>query len=241
MSDSPKQHLFYHELLTQAIKEIGHTPILKVHDIPQLRIKRYLDLGTISIYWMLETTERNQHYIPIEVDLTNGLIGNRILLIKKGEQPLYDKVKNLADFRDLGLVGGMGVRWFDAKVWQINGLPYHEHEGNWEAIFKMLVRGRGIDYFARGINEITLEVSRYPELQIEQNLLFIYDRDFRFYLSKTGTNAGEKYKNVISLALKKAKESGLIDRLIRKYWGSDIESLNHAKRIKIYLSLPSEQ
>ena len=38
VSDSPKQHHFYHELLTTAIKEFGHTPILTVRDIPQLRI-----------------------------------------------------------------------------------------------------------------------------------------------------------------------------------------------------------
>jgi len=138
VSDSPKQHHFYHELLTTAIKEIGHTPILEVHNLPQLRIKRYLDSGTISIYWMLETAERNQRYLPIKVDLTNGLIGNRILLIKRGDQTVYDDVKNLEDFRGLGLVAGMGLGWFDAKVWHTNDLNYKEHEGNWASIFKML-------------------------------------------------------------------------------------------------------
>ena len=162
VSDSPKQHHFYHELLTTAIKEIGHTPILTVRDIPQLRIKQYLDLGTISIYWMLETAERNQRYIPIKIGLTNGLIGN----------PLYDKIKTLADFRALGLVGGMGLSWFDAKVWQANNLKYKEFIGNWASIFKMLARGRNFDYFARGINEISLENSQYPALHIEKNLSF---------------------------------------------------------------------
>ena len=238
VSDSPNQHLFYHELLSLAIKEIGHTPILTVSDVPQLRIKQYLDNGEISIYWMLETPERNLRYIPVEVDITNGLIGQRILLIKNGDQGLYDQVKSLEDFRSLDLVGGMGLGWFDASVWQANDLPYKEYTGNWKSIFKMTANGREFDYFARGVNEVTLEHNQYPELQIESKLLFIYDRDFRFYLSKTGLNSGKKYEAIISLALKTAKESGLIKRLVNKYWSKEIELLNSDKRIKIHLFPP---
>jgi len=241
VSDSPNQHLFYHELLSLAIKDIGHTPILTVSDVPQLRIKQYLDNGEISIYWMLETPERNLRYIPVEVGITNGLIGQRILLIKNGNQKIYDQVKSLKDFRSLGLVGGMGLGWFDASVWQANNLPYKEYTGNWKSIFKMTANGREFDYFARGINEITLEHKQYPELQIENQLLFIYDRDFRFYLSKAGLNSGKKYETIISLALKTAKESGLIKRLVNKYWSKEIELLNYEKRIKINLSLPHLQ
>ncbi len=239
VTDTPKQHLFYHELLSLAIKEIGHTPIFTVSDIPQLRIRQYLDSGEISIYWMLETPERNQRYIPVEVDITNGLIGQRVLLIKNGDQGLYDQVKNLEDFRNLGLVGGMGAGWFDALVWQTNDLQYREHTGNWTSIFRMTAKGRKFDYFARGVNEITLEHNQHTGLQIESKLLFIYDRDFRFYLSKTGVNSGSKYEAIISLALKTAKESGLIKRLVDKYWSKDIESLNSDKRIKIHLSIPN--
>jgi len=241
VSDSPKQHLFYHELLSLAIKDIGHSPKLTVSDVPQLRIKKYLEMGRISIYWMLETPERNQQYIPIEVDITNGLIGKRVLLIRKGDQELFNNVENIDDFRNLDLVGGMGKNWFDSLVWQANNLKYKESSGNWSSIFKMVAKGKEFDYFARGVNEVTLENNRHPELQIESKLLFIYNRDFRFYLSKTGLHSGEKYEEIISLALKKAKESGLIKRLVNKYWSKDIESLHFDERIKINLALPNHQ
>ena len=59
VEESTQQHLFYHELLETAIKEIGHTPKLITTILPQLRVKNYLDHGLISIYWMIESDERN--------------------------------------------------------------------------------------------------------------------------------------------------------------------------------------
>jgi hypothetical protein len=238
MSDTPKQHHYFHELISTALTEIGHNPKLVVNKYPQSRIQALLDTGAVSIFWMVASAERDNRYTPIKVNITNNLIGMRILFIKQGDQPLYDNVKSLEDFRNLNLVGGMGKNWFDAKVWRANNLNYLEHSGAWQFIFKMIPMGRSYNYFSRGLNEILAEAKQYPELAIEKNLALIYDRDFRFYLSKIGPNAGEKYKKILTNALLHAKETGLIDRLVRKYWAKDFETLNYDKRIKINLSTP---
>ena len=238
INDSPKQHLYFHELLNTSIKDIGHTPKLISSELPQLRAKEYLKSGDISIFWMVESTERNLQFEPIQKGITNGLIGKRILFIKKGDQQQYNQVKNLDDFRKLNTVGGMGEDWFDAKVWAKNKLRYKEHSGMWTSIFKMIPEDRDYNYFARGINEILVEAKQYPKLAIEENLVLIYDRDFRFYLSKEGPNAGIKYLAILNYAIRKAKESGLISRLVRKYWANDFEELNYDKRIKIHLASP---
>lgn len=234
VDDSPKLHIFFHELLETALKEDGHTPVLFTAVLPHLRIKSYLDEGKISIHWMVESAERNKKYTPVEVGLTNGLIGQRILLIKKGDQYLYDGVNTLADFRDLNLVGGMGQQWFDVKVWKANQLRYKEHSGNWKSIFEMIPSRRVYDYFPRGLNEIVVEARQYPDLAIEKRLVLVYDRDFRFYLSKTGA----VYKDEIEHALKMAKVSGLIERLVGKHWGNDLKTLNYDKRTVIHLKTP---
>jgi len=238
VNESAKQHLYFHELLTTAITEAGHTPKLTTWELPQPRIKAYMRSGEISIYWMLETAEINQKYSPIETNITNGLIGKRILFIKKGTQPLYNRVKTLEDFRKLNLVGGMGTGWFDSKVWKANDLQYQEHSGNWKSIFRMIPKGRTYHYFSRGINEILIEAKEHTELEIEKKLLLIYNRDFRFYLSKAGPHAGAKYHAILTLVMKKAKDSGLINRLTKKYWADDFETLNYDKRIKIFLKTP---
>lgn len=236
--ESPQLHLFFHELLITAIEDVGHTPKLISVKSPQPRIIRKMDQGKISISWSVETEDANKKYIPIEIGLTKGLIGKRLLLIKKGEQHLYDGVKNLDDFRSLNLVAGMGSKWFDINIWNKNNLKYKKCSGNWKSIFKMIPYGRDYNYISRGINEIVAEQKQYPNLEIETNLLLIYDRDIRFYLSKTGKNAGAKYKDVVELAIKNAEKSGLIDRLVTKYWAEDFKDLNYDKRIKIHLEMP---
>ncbi|MCG8613222.1 MAG: hypothetical protein MI864_22150 [Pseudomonadales bacterium] len=239
LSEDPQHHVFFHNLLEQAITEAGYTPKLIIaDDLPQRRIVKYLEVGRLSIFWLIESEERNKKFIPIDVGITNGLIGKRILLIKKGDQYLYNDVKTLEDFRNLNLVGGFGEKWFEAKIWKMNNLLVHEHSGRWELIFKMLGKGRQYDYFALGINAVLDSAKQHPELDVEQRLALIYDRDFRFYLSKTGVNAGAKYKEELLQILTKAKNSGLIEREVEKYWGDDFRKLNYSERVKIHLKTP---
>ncbi len=238
VDESPKQHEYYHELLETALIEAGHTPILTAYKLPQVRARLFLNTGKISIYWMINSKKRNEDFAPIKVGLTNGLIGVRILFIKNGDQPLYGKVKNLDDFRNLNLIGGLGRGWYSVDVWKENGLKYKEHHGNWGDIFKMLPHRPDYDYFSRGVNEILQESKLHPRLVIEKRLTLIYDRDFRFYFSTVGDGTYKRHGTIIKGAMKKAQNSGLIARLVYKYWGDDYKTLDFDNRIKIKLKAP---
>jgi hypothetical protein len=239
MDDSPQQHLFYHELLKTALQEAGHDVTLVSKKLPQLRIKKYMKKGELSAFWALESEALNKKYIPIKVGLTDGLISKRVLLIKKGDQSLYDTVKNLDDFRSLNLVAGMGKDWFDVDIWRKNDLKYKESSGNWKSIFKMIPYGRDYHYISRGVNEINAEAQEYPGLDIEKKLLFNYNHESYFYLSKTGVHGGGQYKDIIEKAMINAQNSGLIKRLIKKYWPETLKTLNVENRIELYLDNPS--
>ncbi len=129
----------------------------------------------------------------------------------------------------------MGFGWFDSKVWKANDLKFYEYDGDWIFLFKMIMsKKRGIDYFPRGINEILSEHKLVPFMGIEKNLMLVYDRDFRFYFGKSGA----QYKNIVEAALKQAKKSGLMDKLINKYWGHVFDDLAVDKRIEIKLKTP---
>ncbi len=145
---------------------------------------------------------------------------------------------SLENFRNLNFAGRMGTKWFDSKVWKANNLQYIEQPGKWNTIFRMISVMNRHCYFPRGLSEIVNEAKQYPDLAIEERLVLIYDRDFRFYLSKVAVNAGAIDKRIIASALKKAKDTGLIDRLVRKYWANDFKTLNYDQRIKIYLTTP---
>lgn len=235
---SDGSHKYYYELLQQSLEAIGHQVILETpswEHLPQKRVVRMLDKGELSLFYLIQSEARDKKYTPVEVGITNGLIGHRILFIPKGQQTLYDNVNTLEDFRQLGKVGGLGVNWFDVKVWQANNLKYYKQDGEWRVLYKKVAEGKyGVDYFSRGFNEIVAESKLYPELDIEQRLVLIYDRDFRFYLSRPAAH----YKNVLEEALHHARESGLMDKLVYKYWAEAFEALHLDQRVKIYLETP---
>ncbi|MCP3921860.1 MAG: hypothetical protein GY714_04665 [Desulfobacterales bacterium] len=106
LEDGPFQHIFYHDLLKKSLEDSCHKVELVSSRLPHLRIKYYMDIGEVSIFWMIESEERNNKYIPIKVGLTNKFIGKRVLFIKKGTQKKYNNVKTLNDFRKLNWLYG---------------------------------------------------------------------------------------------------------------------------------------
>lgn len=231
-------HLYYHELLERALTAAGHEVILisPTRHFPQKRIEGMLKNDEMSLYWMLATKDRDQLYTAVKVNLTNGMIAQRVILIPKGEQSTYDGVTNLEDFRQLGKIGAFGVNWFDIEVWKQNKLPYLIKDGEWRELYKIIATAQPpLYYFSRGINEVLSEHPSHPYLDIEKNLLFIYDRGYQFYLSK---NAAKQYHQIIEEALEQAQKSGLMNSLIKKYWGHASESLQLKQRKRIYLETP---
>lgn len=236
-SFSNGNHLYFHRLLEESLTAAGHTVhIVSTEDLPQPRIVKYLETGQVTLYWILQTAERDEKYVLVDHKLTRGLIGQRVLLIPKGDELLYANVKTLSDLESLGKVAGLGSGWFDVSVWRANGLPLVEQSGDWRHLFTMVARhDRGVDYIPRGVNEIVAEAKEKPQLAIEPNLLLTYPRDLVFYLSTSNADL----KPLIEAALKQAEKSGLQKRLIDEYFGPSMNSLNLDKRIRIHLKIPA--
>ncbi|NRA20207.1 MAG: hypothetical protein HRU05_06970 [Oceanospirillaceae bacterium] len=229
-------HIYYYNLLNSALKSAGHTPNISLSaEMPQNRVIHELKRNRISLYWLLKTEERDKAFLSINVGLTSGLIGQRILLIPQGKQADFNGVQSLADFRALQKTAGFGSNWYDIKVWQANRLKYQVISGDWHKIYNMLSRGnRDIDYFSRGVIEISAEAKLHPELQIEQNLLLIYERDFVFYLS----DEAQQYQQILEQALNQAKNNNLIVEMQRNHWRADFRQLQLDSRTIIRLKQP---
>ncbi len=231
-------HRYYHELLKQSLERVGHrVEITETPVLSQDQIMDRLDRGRISLYWIIQNAERDEKYTPCEVGLSRGLVGNRILFIPKGAQSKYDGVEGLIDFRKRGLVGGFGKGWFDVDVWKNNKLPVYEKEGDWRELFGMVAQGDDrVDYLSRGANEIVMEAADHPDLEVEKNLVFVYIRNLRFYLS----GEAAAYKAPMENALRQAIESGLMDDLLRKHYSAiyDKNQVNLLGRRKIKLLAP---
>lgn len=232
---------YYHDLIRQSLTEAGYSVELDIlYDIPQKRYVAMFRHGVIDVVWLIKSAERNQKYVHVDIELTNGFLGQRVLLLPPGESENYADITSLEDFRQSGKVGVFGSNWFDIDVWEANNLPYVVADGDWRRVYDQLLRPREkrgnppFDYFSRGVSEILYEKSVHPDLEIEPNLLFIYNRDFIFYIS----DKSKHLKPILEKSLRHAQKSGLMRRLIDHYFSDQLEELNLDQRRKITLKTP---
>lgn len=230
------RHVYYVALIREALREDGHpVDITLVDSMPQLRLWSAVHDGQLSLIWGVPTQEREQQFIGVDNRLTNGLVGERVLMVRKGMADDYARVRTLDDFRALHKVGGAGEGWFDVELWQRNRLPLMVRKGDWSVLFRMVAQGdRGVDYIIRGANEVVFDSKANPDLEIEPHLVLSHDRDMRLYLGP----GNAALKPVLEHALARADRSGLKKRLIAEYLLPSVASLHLDERVHLDLDTP---
>lgn len=230
---SDQRHQFYVQLLQTSLDAVHQPAQIKcVYDLPGRRMWKMIGDGKLDLIWGIQTPDKDKGMVPVQVALTDGLVGQRILLIRPEDQKIFDRVNSITALRETRLVAGFGEGWFDAKVWKKNGLPVFEFTYQFSQIYPMVTMGnRGVDYLPRGANEIVREARQHRRLSIEKHLLLAYDRDMQFYLSPQAA----AYKPIVENALKAAEASGLKRRLIDRTFGAEIKTLDLGKRRRIQL------
>ena len=93
---------YYHELLKCSLENDGHN--VKILTLPreynQKRVMCMLNKNKkVTLIWCIQTKERDNNFIPVEVDLTNGAAGKRFLLILRGKQCEYDGADSIEKFK----------------------------------------------------------------------------------------------------------------------------------------------
>lgn len=226
------------EILKRSLEADGHTVkmIYLGTNLPTTRLEYLIESGEASCAILGETRERNAKFSPIPIGMTDGLMGKRILFIPKGSQHEYDNVKTLADLRALGKTAGMGSAWPDIGIWERNGLPFLPQAGDWKVLYRMVEsRVRKVDYLPRGAVEILNERLEHRYLDVEQNLLLVYDKDSIVYVSPKEP----ALKIKLERALAKARDSGLIRKTVAEFYSAVFDPpLDINRRRVIRLTLP---
>lgn len=237
---SGQRHLYFARILEESLRMAGHTPRFRYTQVlPQPRVWAELESGEIDVFWALQTSDRDAKFLAAGSNITGGMYGQRVLVVRKSDLPLYAQTKSLDEFRTLGKIGAFGNGWFDVDVWKSNNLPYVEWSGDWNSAFYGLRReNSGVDYLARSVLEVQEELRERADdnLAIEPSLLFIYGRDGQFYLAQ-GRQAQQK---LIDDALKKAQKSGLLQRITNEYFKKVSSELKLNSRKRLMLSTPAQ-
>ncbi|SFG35108.1 hypothetical protein SAMN05518865_11140 [Duganella sp. CF458] len=227
---------YFIRLLEESLKLI-HQPyhLQFAKDVPARRMWWMLDKGDINLFYGMQSKEKdsNGRIVRVRNALTNGLIGQRVLLIRRSDAEAFARVHSVSDLKRTRMIAGFGAGWGDVKVWRTTGLPLYEHTAPWATVYAMVAAGnRHVDYLPRGVIEVQEEARSHPELQVERNLLVDYRADFSFYLAASAAS----YRPVIERALREAEASGLKARLIDEAFGADIKALGLDRRIRLRLA-----
>lgn len=227
---------YFVQLLEESLKLIKQPyHIQYVKDLPARRMWSMLGAGEINLFYGMQSPEKNNdpNLVPVRNPLTNGLVGQRVLLVRSTDTDTFAQVRSVADLKRTGLIAGFGAGWGDTRIWKTAGLPLYEHAAPWHTIYAMVAAGnRHVDYLPRGVIEVLEEARAHPELVVEPHLLLAYRADFGFYLSTSAA----RYRPIIERALKAAETSGLKARLIDETFGADIKALNLNRRLRLPLS-----
>jgi hypothetical protein len=153
----------------------------------------------LDVVWYATTNELEEKLQPVYIPIYRGLLGYRVLMIKKGNQHKFDGIKTLEDLRRVSL--GQGHFWADTNVLTANGLNVVKVL-KYEGLFYML-DGDRFDAFPRGAHEPWSEMQRYPslELEVEKNLLLAYTNPFYFFVNRDNTKLAQDIERGLRLAI----------------------------------------
>lgn len=163
------------------------------------RVVSQLVDNKMDVVWYATTDDLEERLLPIRIPIYRGLLGYRVLMIKKGTQHKFDGIKTREDLQRISL--GQGRFWADTTVLTANNLNVVKVL-KYEGLFHML-DGERFDAFPRGAHEPWSEMQRYPQLalEVEQNLLLSYTNPFYFFVNKSNTQLASEIERGLRIAI----------------------------------------
>ena len=155
----------------------------------------------LDLIWTMTSIDREAVLRPIRIPLLKGLLGQRVLLVRKDRAEDFKSVNNLQQLRRFK--AGQGSHWPDTRVLRHSNLAVVTTT-NYLLLFDMLAGGR-FDYFPRGANEAWQELTAHPNkpLQVEPSIVLSYIAPLYFFVHQDNhdlaarlmTGLNEMYKD----------------------------------------------
>jgi hypothetical protein len=196
--------------------------------MPQSRALVALRMGElVDVVWSMTSIEREHVLLPIRYSLDKGMIGIRLLLIREGEQHIFNHVNTLADLQLLR--AGQGHDWPDTAILQANGFNV-QTSVTYSGLFEMLI-GKRFSFLPRSAEEIWAEAEVHKDkgLIVENSLALYYPTSSYFFVKKNNLVLAQH----IEKGFEESYRDGSFQRLFMKYFEPIIKELQHRKVIKL--------
>lgn len=176
----------------------------------------------------------NEQKILIPLPLMKGILGYRILIVRKADAQKFAAIKSADELKKLRM--GIPATWADAGLFRHNGYPVVE-KGSFDDLFQRLENNE-FDYVTFGANEVTgvftERATKSGKLIIEPSLLVYYPFPLVFYVNPQQPALADR----VTEGVKTIRTNGELDKIFNRYYGDVLGQLNLATRTRITLENP---
>ncbi len=203
--ESDTAHDYYRKLLELALErtqeEYGPGSVsVTTYNVTQTRSLRMVeeDKG-LDLNWAGTNAEREKRLQAIRIPLNLGLLGYRMLSIRKDRIAEFDQIESLDELKRLKAC--QGSHWPDSDVLEAAGFRVLRTV-KFETMYKMVGAGR-CDYFPRSIIEGYGEVRQQgpDEFFAYDRILIAYKFPMYFFVSKSKSQLAQRIEQGLIKAL----------------------------------------
>ncbi|NGZ82796.1 substrate-binding periplasmic protein [Duganella aceris] len=203
-------------LLQLALERAGQDYALQATSVMMRQNRSLAELSNgrvIDVMWTMTSQQRERDLLPIRIPLDMGLIGWRLLLIRKRDMARFAAIRRVAELRALDAL--QGHDWPDTDILRGNGFKV-QTASDYAGMFKMLESGR-VDYFPRAVFEIWNEAQAFAAqgLVVAPGLALHYPAAFYYFVNRANT----KLAAAIQEGLESMLADGSYERLFQDYFG----------------------
>jgi len=216
--DIPKddvRYTYYDQLLRLAIAKSeatdGPCRIETTEFVTHLRKLRMLQTGKLEVAGNVASAEWEHDLLAIPVPIHQGLHGIRLLVIRKGDEARFAKVRSVRDLQQLR--AGVMHDWQVRQVLEVNAIPV-ELTDHYDSLYAMLTKGR-LDYIPLSLFEVQQEVTRHSQasLAIEPTIVLNYPSVDYFFVRPDRKDLFARIQRGLELAIKDGSRDALFDKV----------------------------
>ncbi len=203
----------------------------------QERMVQHLIYDKLDVAQLPISEKTGHDLLPIRVPIRKGLLGWRILLIRKEDREAFSQVESIADLQKFK--AGFGRTWSDLPILEFNVGSGNVVKGeSYDGLFGMLINGR-FDYLHRGLHEpwqeVALRKNQYPDLWIEETLVLHYPMGDYLYVNPRNIKLAERLQHGFNLAL----ADGSFEQLFEEEFREIIDKAKISQRTLIKFNNPN--
>jgi len=138
----------------------------------------------------MTSVAHEQEALPIRIPLLKGLLGYRVMVVRRADEQKIAAIENLSELKALTAVQGFG--WVDVQILEANHFKV-EASAWYQSIYKSLAAGY-YDYYPRSILEAWSELDQRPNpaLVIDKKHLLYYPTAIYFFVNKNNGKLAER-------------------------------------------------